>query len=626
MPSTVHRPNEVSLFGVYYPIVGSVKQSVASQFAPKLTLGDYSKDSEQIASSWVISDQRGGIGIKDMDEYDAGGAPKDVDRVWWSTAWLGTKDHLVLPVLVTDAGNAGNGADCAVLVEYSNEMYCVFGTSARKWNEGTQTIGANLQTLVATPTDGIVHKNKLYFAGDTDFNRFDGTTWTTGATLGAAQKSRYFVEWDEKLFALDNDGQLDYTVDEGVTWVTSALSNLPAGSFTALFKGRDDSDDVIIYLGTKQGLFSLDFENAKWLETDLRLPYHDYASQGADSWRDAGYIPSGMAVHQHKPPDVFLMGLDRDFGVPREYNGSIIRILSDVNALYALVDATATLVQDLYSAGDFMNVTIYDNQGYSAVFRWTPPPSGGWSVVHLSGASATPIKTGVVATADNNYRLWFAMDGKVWYMPLQITIQNPLEVATYEYGASAENITPWFDKDNEVADGLAFMVMGFFEGMAATEYIKVSYALNGNNTTWTLLTNASFPDGQIDINGATEFEFVSGAGLVFKSIRFKEELFRGSTKTKTPDRRWLRLCYIKLLDPSFGFSLQVDCSRNYRFKSARSLLSNLKTALTTQTLGVFQFKNAGASESHRVRVVNMEGVEAGGNRSKGLYNVSVVAP
>jgi len=625
MTTSVHRPNEISLFGTYYPIVGTVNPLLASQFAPKQTVGDYTKDSEEIGSTWIISDQRGGIGIKDMEEYDKEGKLKDVDRCWWSTSWLGTKGHLVLPVLVTDTGN-DTSADPAMLIEYDNTMYCAFGTSVRKWAEGTSTWGSNLNTLIAVPTDAIVYKGKLYFASDTDFERFDGSSWTDGATLGTAQKSRYFVEWDEKLFSLDNTGQLDYSVDEGVTWITSALSSLPDGTFTSLFKGRDASDTIIIYLGTKQGLFALNFADSKWVETDLKLPFHDYACQGADSWRAAGYIPSGMALYEHKPPDVNFVGLDRDYGTPVDYQGSIVKILPGHNALYALVDATLALNRDLYSGGEGNNVTIYDNEGYSGVFRWTPPPEGGWSVVHLSGAATTPISTGVIATADDIYRLWFAMDSKVWFMPLQVTIQNPLEVATYEYGASSEHITPWFDKDNSVSDALAYAVSGFYEAMSSDEYIMLSYGVDGDDDTWTLLTNSDFPDGQIDTNGEVEFELVSGAGLSFKSIRFKEELFRGSTTTKSPDRRWLRMAYIKLLEPKYGFSVRVDCARNYRFKSARTLTANLDSALKTQTLGVFQYKDAGASETHRVRISDKKGVEVGGKRSKGLFEITLVAP
>lgn len=616
---TVFKPREISLFGTYYPIVGPVRPVLASQFAEKQVVGDYTKDSELIASSWIISDQRGGIGIKDMAEV------KDADRCWWSTCEVGYKGHIVLPVLVTDAGNP-TPANPAVIREYSNELYVAFGTSVRKWVEGSSSWGSSLVTLVETPTDVIVHKSKLYYACGSDFERFDGSTWTDGATLGSAQKSRYFIEWDGKLFSLDNDGQLDYSTDEGVTWTASALSTLPLGYFTSLFLYRNVAGDIIIYMGTKQGLYALDFTNAKWIETELILPFHDYACHGATWWRDASYIPSGMAVYQYvtsNPAVVSLMGMDRDYGLPGDYIGNIFKLLPGHNALYALLDATSLVDQDLYPAGQYGDTQIYDDIGFGAVMKWS---GYGWSVVYLSGDTATKITAGAICTADDIYRLWFGADNKVFYVPLQVTIQNPLEVADFDFGASGEHITPWFDADNAVVDKLGNQFKAYVKDASATEYIMLYYGLDYDDDTWTLFTNSSFPDGQIDSDGEAEFTFASDAGLSFKAIRFKAELTRGSTTTVSPDLRWLRLTYIKLLDTKWGFSLRVDCSRNYRFKNARSLLSSLKTAVATQTLGEFTFKNGNGSETHRVRIADMQGVEVGGKKSEGQYEVMLVAP
>lgn len=616
----VFRKSEISLFDTFYPIIGPVRPTLASVWPTKQVTGDYTKDSETIASSWIQADTRGGIGIKDMVEAT------DSDRCWWSTCELGYKGHLLLPVLVTSTTNPTT-ADVRVIIEYANELYAAFGTSVRKWAEGSSSWGSSLYTLPTTPTDAIVHNGKLYFACGTDFIRFDGTSWTTGLVLAsAAQPSRYFVEWDSKLFNCDNTGQLDYSTNDGVTWNTSANSTLPTGYFTSLFLYRDVGGDVVVYLGTKQGLYALDYTNAKWVETELLLPYHDYACKGAVWWRDALYLSSGLAIYQYvtsNPATVTLVGPDRDYGLPSDYRGNIVKLLAGHNALYALLDATAADTQDLYPAGQYGDVQIYDNVGYSAVLKWD---AKGWSVVWLSGVAATPLIAGTVATADDIYRLWLGVDGSVSYMPLQLTITNPLEVADFTFGASSEHISPWFDADNSVVNKLAVTARGYYKGMAATEYIKVYYGQNYDDDTWTLLTNATFTDGQIDADGETEFTFASNAGLAFKAIRFKELLYRGSDSALSPDRRWLRLSYIKLLDVKWGFTVRVDCSRNYRFKTAKSLLSSLKTALETQTLGTFTFKNGNGSESHQTRIANMTGIEVGGKRSEGQYDVTLIAP
>ncbi|MCH8200284.1 MAG: hypothetical protein IIB85_00005 [Chloroflexi bacterium] len=53
----------------------------------------------------------------------------------------------------------------------------------------------------------------------------------------------------------------------------------------------------------------------------------------------------------------------------------------------------------------------------------------------------------------------------------------------------------------------------------------------------------------------------------------------GTTKTKSPDSRWLRLSYLKLLPTRWAFKVRIDCAKNYRHKSARTLLDKLKAAL-----------------------------------------------
>ena len=87
------------------------------------------------------------------------------------------------------------------------------------------------------------------------------------------------------------------------------------------------------------------------------------------------------------------------------------------------------------------------------------------------------------------------MDNKVFYLPLELTIQNPLEVADFTFGSSGEHITPWFDKDNAVIDGLAILLTAYAKDTSSTEYIKLYYGLDYDDDTWTFLTNSDFTAG-----------------------------------------------------------------------------------------------------------------------------------
>tara|TARA_R100000501_G_C2618560_1_gene112027 strand:+ start:12 stop:1877 length:1866 start_codon:yes stop_codon:yes gene_type:complete len=619
---TVHRKHEINLFGTRYPIMGAVQQQSAAQWAQKQVIGDWSKDSETPMSSWIMSDASGGVGIKDIIEQLHG------DRCWWSTAEIGYRGHNLLPRLVTQASTNPGTSHPEVIVDYANELYVAFGTDLRKWNNVTSAWSSSLGTLIATPTHGFVHKDKLYFACGSDFNRYDGSTLTTGAVLGSAQACRYLSEWDDRLFTLDNDGQLDYSLDEGVTWTANALSTLPAGYFTSLFEYRTAAGTRVLYMGTKVGLYELNFDNGVWVRTDLTLPFHAYGGLGAAVRRDTAFISAGLAVYGYvsgNPADITIIGPDLDAGLPSDYRGSIIKLVAGINHLFAFVDATAAETPDLFMAGDdeYGNLQFPDVTGFSLVLKWN---GRGWGVVYTSGTADKALKDGVVSNANDTYRLWFGVGNEVFYVPLESTIQNPLEVQDYEFAASDTHITGWFDADNAVIDKLAAYLTVYLASTSADEYAKFYYGLDYDEDTWTLLTNNSFTDGQVDADGETVFDFASGAGLDFKAIRFKWDKVRGSTSTLSPDVRWGRLSYLKNLDLRWGFQVVVDCRRNYRFKTARSLLSALKTAKTTGTLGNFTFKNGRGAETHRCRIMEMKDVEIGGRKSEGVVTLDLFAP
>ena len=61
MVAKVESPNEISLNGVYYPIMRPVQSVLASIYPSKVVIGDTSKDSQARTSVIAWSDWRGGI-------------------------------------------------------------------------------------------------------------------------------------------------------------------------------------------------------------------------------------------------------------------------------------------------------------------------------------------------------------------------------------------------------------------------------------------------------------------------------------------------------------------------------------------------------------------------------------
>jgi len=621
------RPNEIYLNDTHFPIVGQVEKGTVSKLAEKIVFGAYDKDSELEVDSWVIEDQRAGIGIKDMKEE------VDLRRCWWSTLNLDHVGHLILGPLATDCGNPGSSTP-AVTIEYDNEQWTAFGSAMHKWNDSTSSWGSSLQTLTSTPTDAIVQGDYLFVACTTDYERWNtGGSWTTGTTLnGSAQPAKYFEVFDQKLWRVDTNGNLYSSLDYGATWSTRVSGNPFAdGEVTALFKYRDASGDMRIYLGTKDGLYIYNHVDGTWLEMELGLPRHTYSGKGAKIWRDSLYYPAGLGIYEYRagnPSHIQGVGLDRDYGLPSDYRGNIIDLLAGHNYLYALVDATEYPdALDTYCNMDTWDTMIEDYQGLSVVFQYN---GIGWSVVAVSGSSDGPVSCGSVSTAYGSYRLWYAKDDTMYYVSLLTDLINPLEVGTYTFQASGSHETPWFDANQATIDKIGLRVHVEVTDATATEYVKVYYQLNHDESSWTLLTSTTYSDGQIDADGEATFVLGSSLGIAYRSIRFKIELARGSTTTLSPDVRWLRFVYRLKPDTKYGYKVTVNCRKRWRNLSASQLVTKLFEAKNESTLVELTYDKDGdttdyvdVSDIHGQEIVKKRGGTSG---SRGLYEVIMVAP
>ncbi len=88
---------EISLNGVVYPIKGSVSPQSIPRFPPSMRIGAPEFANQQDISSWTINDQRGGIGIEEMDES------LHANRSYFSNCNTGFKGHICLAPLATEA-------------------------------------------------------------------------------------------------------------------------------------------------------------------------------------------------------------------------------------------------------------------------------------------------------------------------------------------------------------------------------------------------------------------------------------------------------------------------------------------------------------------------------------------
>ena len=622
MAERVETADQISLNGVLYPIQGPVKRSLVPTQAARMLIGASSKDTHQDISAVVWNDFRGGVGVNVMD------GTQDVDRAWWSELQLRHKGQLVLPPLATATAASGVSGSFEVLTinEYDNLVYAAFGTDLRTYNTTTDA-WSNVRTLNGSPTDSINifmgGTEYLVIATTNDYDYYNGSSWAR-----STKNAKYLAFWDDRLWGIDNGGQLWWSVSPGSEELDAQLP-LPSGSVTNLIVSRAPDGDLILYCATTQGLFAHDHKNKRFRETELALPLHPDNGLGAVRWRDATYLSSGLPIHKYvngaNSAVITVMGPDRDHGLPTNRRGRIMELHSSVNDLIALVDATtAPSALAVHSTGGGSEV-IAEDSGFSHIMGWD---GMGWESKWVSANETKAITAGHVSNAYNSYRLWFAQNEIVYWMTLPRDVNNPDQLTTQTYHAGTrDHEFPWFDAGEARIEKLALRVMVEVTGASSDETVAVAYALN-NSTSFTTL-------GTITSDGLTTFDFPNSStptGIQFRTIRFKLTLDRGSTTTSSPNVRLTEFHFMKTLPSRYAFNTTVDLRQNeYTGKSREEMLESLMAATESITLVEFTYRDRDANDAgtsnpynYYVKVKSDVSMERTGNDFSGLVTLTMV--
>lgn len=622
MPARILDKDEISLNGVFYPIVGRVQQKLVSEYPEKLVIGDVTKDSHQRASVVAWNDWQGGIGIDRMTERDP------ANRAWWSTADLRFRGHLVLPPLVTTTASSGLtwSGGTLVLAELNGVIYGAFGTSILKYDNANDTWNTSLATLPGAATDAITIQlnSTTYMIFATD----NGYTYTTdGSTFTDDTKdTRYLAFWDNRLWGIDNAGQLWRSTTVG-TETNDAVLPLPSGYVTSLFSARNAAGSIILFCGTKTGLYTHNLANATFEVTEFGVPFANNNCLGAVRWRDSIYLPANMGVYKYingtNSAIVALVGPDRDHGVPTAYKGKINKLIGTHNQLMALVDGTTTSSSEgtIFTGEEFLAAPVLatPTTGQSSVLAFN---ERGWQVEWLGTAATGTIDWGLASSAYDSYRFWWSQNQRVYWMALPTDIINPDQVTTYTYAAAATHDTPWLTVEAKDVTALAISLSVEVQKATATETVIVSYATDYVES-FTALTT-------ITTNGTTTFKFPNSTtptGTAFRAIRFRVALARGGTTTLTPDVVSMTFLYRKKLTNRWGHQFTIQLDKQYKGSTARQLRDLLATAVASAPLIEFTFRDdADNTENFYVDILNIETIEEEGHDYTGQYLVTVAEP
>ena len=680
MAAKVETTNEISLGGVYYPIVRPVQSVLASIYPSKVVIGDTSKDSQTRTSVIAWSDWRGGIGIDRMEEG------RDVNRAWWSDCQLRYKNHLILGNLANQTesiahglAKAGAGTGIAAINEFGDKIYAVWNgtngespklyvynnTSDYWWDGRTedQAIGVHASDSFGVPdqvTDSLNfvkndNTNYLvlahYDSNGTGYSyatvpSYDGSN--NAAWTNDTADTKYLAQWDDRLWGISHSGQLWYAFTPG-TETNDAQLPLPAGYVTGLFVARDAGGEPILYAATKKGLWAHDAANARFVKTEVEFPFHPHAGKGAERWRDSIYFPSGLGLYRYvngaNAAVLTVTGPDRDDGLPESNRGTIMLTAGTHNELLVGVDATTA--PNITSAdsvpyqwqtgagsgiGGHGSMVIDAGTGYSSILGYNEL---GWEAKWVADTAGRRIDAMHVSNAysdvNENYRAWFGFNDNVYYMKLPVDIINPSRVTEFEYAESGTHETPWFNAGQSEVDKLALKLKVETQDCSSTETVIVQYATDYSES-YSSLTDASGAS-TITSDGITTYAFGSSAGTEFRAIKFKLTLARTTTtstanyKKKTPDVVSMTLEWRKKLPAKWGHQVQLDLNKEYKGKTPKELRTALVTAIESKTLNEFTFRDdSGGTRNYYVDVVSATGLEYTGHDERGISTINLVEP
>jgi hypothetical protein len=635
---------EILLNDKRYRISGPVRKTLVSIAAPRFTIGDTQRGADPRASILTQNDFRGGIG------WNRGLDPGSIDRVWWSSCQTRFKGHVLLPRASTavakatktdgsPTGELNSIIPYQVTGEAAESIYAVFRDGdVRRFadaNNSWELMTANAdgstplnltnpssESITFTHTDGV---NYLIFAqGDTGYTwTKDALTFTSMAgSSNAAHKVAFFTIWHGTLWGISEDGTLKNWASGPETAATSkAKLPLPNGYVTSLLVYRNASGSPIIYATTKTGLWAYDETNNRWEETELRTPFHVKSGLGAIVWRDAIYFPVGNAIYKYQTGSntavVSLVGFDKDHGVPEGYRGQIQKLIGTHNDLLALVNADVDITYTVFpSAPDGIGSTVINGTGTSAILGYNEQA---WEV-KWTGENSTGLRAGAVGSPyrhnTNSYRLWFVVGADMYWTELSPDVINPDQISEFQYALAGTLETPWFDGGDAAGAKTALTLRAITSGCSANVNIAISYAVNFSESYTSLGTITSSSE-------TTTYDFASGVGVEFSSIKFKAD-FASNSASSSPDLNLIELRWREKIPAKYGFSVTVDAAKSFRGSSPKQMLDNITTVINTDTLVNFTYKDDDSDRTYYVDLVSAAGFEFTGHDERGQIQIQLV--
>jgi hypothetical protein len=613
--------------GVHFPVSGPVGYSNLGRFAQKATVGDYSRDSDDLQSAWILSDFTGGFGRYNLR------AGLDEGRFWTGTLWAREPFALTLPrrTVVHEGLNRDSAVPLGVL---GDRMFALFGRSIQRWDETSEsfetpavaTLAADLVSPYVADFQGTAAQPSIILPmGNSGYQAFDGATLTAQYT---DIHPVAFCKWDQRLWALSLNGELAHT--DGVhgttpTWTTVATldgSEEPVQLFTYL----DRAEQWTLYVVSRRAIWAWDPVSTRLVLTQFRDVYHPDMGRGVTIWRPGEdvFISAGLQVWDWNLASASPMGPGREDGVPWDLRGRILGLTPDINSMWALIEGKSTLTteEEALTADTPFDDTLYapSRQAVCSVFEWT---GFGWHIAWRADSAepAGTLASIAVLQAEGEVRAWWGCHGMLYtqLIPREMTTMRQLiESGAGDFAERGFLDTGWFDAGMRGFSKLGSHVELNLDAAGPEDYFEVLVAYDGESTFQSL--------GRADHRGRTVFPFnVDGTGFSlgtqWNRIRFVIRAF-GSAVTSSPLADSLVLKFLKL--PLSSGAWRTTIPLDYQWwggRTSQTIKEELDTLLAKEGFVKLQFGED--APVRRCRITSLDGIDDTGWSDLGRRDIAI---
>jgi hypothetical protein len=606
----------IRLDGMPFKAVNGVQVQNLSVFQRKFVLGDYTKDSHPLLSSWILSDLSGGHGISELQE----GA--DSARFRWGVMEARRPRQITIPPLV-ELHDGPAVETCYPLGDLNDKAYFAFGTVIAYWDAATEAMVDTGDVLTGVAGRPTIWRGDMYIpCGSSGYDIYDGTTVTPNASPDAKD----FLVFSESLLCVDTDGQLHQSTN-GTTWNNLGVdAKLPVGVPRNLLMYFDKSGVPTPFLVTDRSIWAIDLSGPSMYLTELQFPPHRDQGLGSAVWRGDLFTSVGMGVFRYNGDTVSAIGLDRDHGLPTEIRGRIKDICNEYNSMWALVENANEQVGSLEEVWEWNSFDDEFSANLTSTRSSLHQFTGfGWHCAwESSGEYASPSWM-VVTSVDDEYRLWWGAGTQAATMLLPIDFANAR--AMIESGDTKFAETGYFYSGHFDAN------MGNYLKIANAVRIRARYMDHGDKIRVTYYCGCQAnpvetPLGEVTANGDTVLYFGDldpttgkNMGSPFHEIELRFYFERGTEPTSAPVMESCTLTFLKIMPGSLSWTTQLDMSAPFMGNNQEAMNAKLDDLLLSSRFFTLEHRDA----AYRVRLAMISGSEfTGYGDNRGIRNINLL--